>query len=50
MTQHPYLLTAPAPSFRTPPDPPEGLVADRPREWFSELLFDGLSIPDPVLG
>jgi len=37
--EHLGLSTA-APSFRAPPDPPDGLPADPPREWSYELLFD----------
>jgi hypothetical protein len=29
-----------APSFRAPPDPPDGVPAGRPREWSYEPLFD----------
>ena len=38
-----------APSFRAPPDPPDGRGADPPREWAYEPLFDDLPIPDPLL-
>jgi len=44
---HLGLPTAPL-SFRAPPDQPDGLAADRPREWSYEPLFDGLPVPDPV--
>jgi len=37
-----------APSFRAPPDPPDGLPLDPPREWSYELLFDDRPVPDPV--
>ena len=46
--EHLGLSTA-APSFRAPPDPPDGRGADPPREWSYELLFDDLPVPDPVL-
>ncbi len=44
---HLALPTA-APSFRAPPDPPDGLPADPPREWSYEPLFDDLPVPDPL--
>ena len=43
-------LPTTAPSLRAPPDPPDDLAADQPREWSYEPLFDDLPIPDPVLG
>jgi len=46
--EHLGLSTA-APSFRAPPDPPDGRGADPPREWSYELLFDDLPVPDPVI-
>ncbi len=38
-----------AASLRAPPDPPEGLAADQPREWSYEPCSDDLPIPEPVL-
>ncbi len=38
-----------AASLRGPPDPPEGLAPNPPREWSYEPCFDDLSIPDPVM-
>ncbi len=46
---HLAILT-PAPSLRAPPDPPDGLAADPPREWSYEPLLDDLPVPAPVLG
>jgi len=37
------------PHLRAPPDPPDALAAQQPREWSYEPLFDDLPIPDPVL-
>jgi hypothetical protein len=37
-----------APSFRAPPDPPDGPAADPPRAWFPDPVFDDLPIPDPA--
>jgi hypothetical protein len=54
--EHLGLSTA-APSFRVPPDPPDGRGADPPREWSYDLLFDlpvhrtqtgDLPVPDPA--
>jgi len=42
-------LPTAAPSFRAPPDPPDGGAAEQPREWAYEPLFDDLPVPDPVL-
>ncbi len=42
-------LATVAPSFRAPPDPPDGSAGDPPREWSYEPFFDDLPIPDPVL-
>jgi len=42
-------LPTAAPSFRAPPDPPDGRAADPPREWSYEPLLDDLPVPDPVL-
>ena len=42
-------LSTAAPSFRAPPDPPDGLAADQLREGSYEALFDDLPIRDPVL-
>ena len=42
-------LPTTAPSLRAPPDPPDDLAADQPREWSYEPLFDDLPVPDPVL-
>ena len=51
-------LPTAAPSFRAPPDQPEGLAADPPREWSYEPLFDlpvrrtqtgDLPVPDPLI-
>jgi hypothetical protein len=42
-------LPTAAPSLRAPPDQPDGLPADPPREWSYELLFDDLPVPDPVI-
>jgi len=36
--------------LRGPPDPPDVLGADPPREWSSEPLFDDLPVPAPLLG
>jgi hypothetical protein len=33
-------LPTAAPSLRAPPDQPDGLAADQPREWSYEPLFD----------
>ena len=42
-------LSTATPSFRAPPDPPDGRGADPPREWSYDLLFDDLPVvPDPV--
>jgi len=38
-----------AASLRMPPDPPEGLAADQPREWSYEPVLDDLPIPDPLM-
>ena len=38
-----------AASLRAPPDPPDGLAADQPREWSYEPCFDDLPLPDPVM-
>ncbi len=43
-------ILPPAPSLRAPPDPPDGLATDPPREWSSEPLLDDLPVPAPVLG
>jgi len=40
-------LASTPPSFRAPPDQPDGGAAERPREWAYEPLFDDLAIPDP---
>jgi len=37
-----------APSLRTPPDPPDGLAGDHPREWSYEPFVADLSVPDPA--
>ncbi len=42
-------LPSGAVSLRGPPDPPEGLAPDQPREWSYEPCIDVLSIPDPVM-
>jgi hypothetical protein len=42
-------LASTPPSFRAPPDQPDGGAAERPREWAYEPLFDDLAIPDPLL-
>ncbi len=51
-------LPAGAPSPRAPPDQPDDVAADQPREWSYEPRFDlpvrrtqtgDLPIPDPVL-
>jgi hypothetical protein len=42
-------LPTSAPGFRAPPAPPNGLAADRPREWSYEPLFDNLPVPDPLI-
>ena len=41
-------LPTTGPSFRAPPDPPDGLPADPPREWSYEPLFGDIPVPDPV--
>jgi hypothetical protein len=38
-----------APQLRAPPDPPDALAAQQPREWSYEPVFDDLPIPDPLL-
>ena len=38
-----------APSFRAPPEPPEGLLADPLHAWSSEPLLNDLPAADPVL-
>lgn len=43
-------LPAVSPSLRAPPDPPDGLAGDQPREWSYKPLFDDLPVPDPILG
>ena len=42
-------LPAVAPSLRAPPDPPDGLAGDHPREWSYEQSVDDLPIADPVM-
>ena len=42
-------LPTAAPQFRAPPDPPDALAAQQPREWSYEPVFDDLPIPDPLL-
>jgi hypothetical protein len=44
------VLPAATPRLRAPPNPPEGLAADQPREWSYEPVFDDLPLPDPTLG
>ncbi len=43
-------LPTTAPGLRGPPDMLASRVADPPREWSSEPIFDGLPTPDPLLG
>jgi hypothetical protein len=42
-------LSTGAPSFRAPPDAPDGLLAGPPNEWSYEPLFDDLPVPDAVI-
>ena len=50
-------LPSAAPRFRAPPDSPDPLAAQQPREWSYEPLFDlpvrrtqtGDLLPDPLL-
>jgi hypothetical protein len=51
-------LPTAAPSPRAPPDPPDDLAADQPREWSYEPLLDlpvrrtqtgDLPVPDPLI-
>ncbi len=37
------------PSLRAPPDAPDGLAGDHPREWSYEPCFDDLPVPDPLM-
>ena len=37
------------PSLRAPPDAPDGLAGDNPRDWAYEPCFDDLPVPDPVM-
>jgi hypothetical protein len=41
-------LASTPPSLRAPPDQPDGGVAERPRGWAYEPLFDDLPIPDAL--
>ncbi len=45
---HLGILTS-APSLRAPPDPPDRLAADYPREWSYEPFLDDLPVADPVI-
>ena len=45
----PLGLPTTAPRLRAPPDPPEDLAADQPRQWSYEPVFDALPIPDPMI-
>jgi len=45
---HLGLPTGPA-SLRAPPELPEGVAADPPREWSYEPVLDDLPFPDPVM-
>jgi len=42
-------LSTGAPSLRPPPDPPDGLAGDHPRDWSYGPCFDDLPVPDPVI-
>ncbi|MBI4574380.1 MAG: hypothetical protein HY713_13975 [candidate division NC10 bacterium] len=42
-------LPTAAPSFRAPPDPPDGQQADPSRKWSYEPLFDSLPVLDPLI-
>lgn len=42
-------LPTTAPRLRAPPDLPEDLAAEPPREWSYDPVFDDLPIPDPVM-
>jgi hypothetical protein len=41
-------LPTAVPHLRAPPDPPDALAAQQPREWSYEPFFDDLH-PDPLL-
>jgi len=41
-------LPTAAPHLRAPPDPPDALAAQQPREWSYEPVFDDL-LSDPLL-
>lgn len=43
-------LPTAAPRLRGPPDPPDGLAGDQPRDWVYEPFLDDLATRDPMLG